>query len=483
MIGKVINFSARGYIHHRYKRIQSMIDTPFKLQEKMLRNIIKKGKETAFGKLYLEGVEDYEGFRKQLPVFTYDEIKPFFQKTLQGEDAVSWPDRIKWFSKSSGTSTDKSKLVPVSHTYMIDGHLQGGKDTLSCYIQSHPDTKIFEGKSLIMGGTYEEHNVNGKKLKIGDVSAIMLELMPAYAKFFYTPNFETAFEADWEKKIEEMALEVIHDDVRFMGGVPTWSIVLFDKILEITQKQHLLEVWPDFELYIHGGVSFLPYIEKFKKYFPSEKVCYREVYNASEGYFAATLSDDDDDMLLLLDNGVFYEFIPLNDYNQGGRVCVDLREVELDRSYVMVITSTNGNWRYIVGDVVVFTSLSPFKIKIEGRISQYINAFGEELMVHQAEEGIDYAARDTNSTIIEFEKLPENMDAFIHSLDSKLKELNSDYEAKRYLDLAMTTPIVRAASSDTFLKWLDSQGKVGGQSKIPRLCNDRRCLEAILSFS
>ena len=500
MINHIIDFGARTFIKSKIYRLDKIVNSPIELQQELFKEILKKGLKTDFGKKYLTDVKNYSDFNALVPIHTYDSIKPWFQKILDGAQGVTTSDEVKWFSKSSGTTADQSKYIPITSNYLSKINI-GGQDTLTAYFKDFPDSQIWKGKTVVMGGSFIDHEFKAS-IVIGDVSAIMLDNLPLWSRYYFKPDFKIAFNPNWEVKIEDMANKIIHEDIRFMGGVPSWSSVLFNKMLSITGKEHILEIWPNFELFIHGGVNFGPYLQQFKRFFPSEDVHYREVYNASEGYFATTYTHGDDDMLLLTDNGMFYEFIPFNTYHDADRKCIPLENVEVGVDYVLLITSINGNWRYVIGDVIVFTSTQPYKIKISGRISQFINTFGEEVMVHNTDTAIQNACTITNSIISEYTVAPKVLDfgtgyhewavefiqppadivAFTKIVDIELQKLNSDYAAKRHLDLVLGPLKIHILSKGRFSQWMKARNKFGSQYKVPRLSTTRNHLESLLNF-
>ncbi len=421
---------------------------------------------------------------------------------MHGEKDILWKGQVKWFSKSSGTTNDKSKYIPVSRENLHQCHLKGSHDALTMWYNSKPYSKIMSNsKGLIMGGSLEYFEPY-PDTKVGDVSAIMLHHMPFYGKYFYTPTMEIALMKDWEQKIELMAEMSVKENVTNISGVPTWTIVLFRKMMEITGKSNMLEVFPNFEIYYHGGVSFLPYRQQFEEFFPGQEVQYRENYNASEGFFAAQVDASTDDMLLLLDNGVFYEFIPMPEFGKEGAQVLAIDEVELDTNYALVISTNAGLWRYIIGDTIKFTSLYPHRIKITGRTKHFINVFGEEVMVENTDKALALSCEACQARIseysvgpiylsegkgghewlIEFEQAPSDLEHFRNLLDQQLQALNSDYEAKRYKDIALQKLKLHSLPPGSFHAWLKARGKYGGQNKIPRLSNSREHIEALLAF-
>lgn len=499
MLNNIINW----YLRNRVSRIDAFLKDPHKVQNDWFQYIMKQGAQTKFGVKYgLNAATSYHDFSKQVPRFEYETIQPYIEKMLHGESDILWPGKIEWFSKSSGTTSSRSKLIPVSTENLEACHIRGPKDTLSFYAGLKPGNALFRGSAIVMGGTHEVYDA-AAGTHCGDVSAIMMEHMPVLGKWMVVPDLETALMAEWEAKIAKIAEASARNNITNLSGVPTWTIVLFRKILEITGKSNLLEVWPDFELFIHGGVSFDPYVEQFKQFFPGDQVSYLEVYNASEGYFAAQMEFHDDGMLLLLDNGVFYEFIPMDQFGDPNPDIISLSEVVIDKNYAMVITTNAGLYRYLIGDTVRFTSTYPYKIRITGRTKHFINVFGEEVIVENADKALFQACekheavvseytvgpkfikggdKGAHEWVVEFEKKPENSDAFTNDLDLNLQALNSDYEAKRYKSMALERLILHSVPNGTFIKWMKSRDKLGGQNKVPRLSNSRDYLESILEL-
>ncbi|GJM31652.1 MAG: hypothetical protein DHS20C18_06530 [Saprospiraceae bacterium] len=478
---------------------------PTAVQEEVWRELIQAARYTEWGRMYnYRKLRNPQEYAKNVPINDYDTLKPYIHRMMMGEKDVLWNGQVRWFSKSSGTTNDKSKFIPVSRENLRACHIRGTWDTMNLFYQNRKDAKQFECRSLVMGGSlvsFPEH----PRTMIGDVSAIMIHNMPTIGRPFFTPDFETALLAEWEEKLERTAILCSQDpNMVMIGGVPTWTVLLLRRILEITGKQHLLEVWPDFQVYIHGGVSFTPYKKQFEAFFPSDQVSYQEIYNASEGYFAIQNDLAEDDMLLLLNNGIYYEFLPVEEWGSLHPQTVDLASVEIGKNYALVITTNSGLWRYLVGDTVTFTSVAPYKIRITGRTKQFVNAFGEEVMVENTDRALAMTCRVMDATVteytvapiyfqgsgkgghewlIEFEKAPRDIALFKRRLDANLQKVNSDYEAKRYKSLALEQLQMRVLPKGTFHSWLRSKGKLGGQNKVPRLANHRKYVEEILDFS
>jgi hypothetical protein len=481
-------------------RIDAYRKDPFEVQEQLFNYLINRGENTEWGKKFgynsIRNIEDF----KRVPVSSYEQIYPYIERILRGEQNILWDSEISWFSKSSGTTNARSKYIPVSKESLQDTHYRGGKDTLTCFFMNNPESELFSGKSLGIGGSYSP-NPYTKELNCGDVSALIIANLPKWAEFGRTPSLEIALMNEWEAKIEKMAAHVSKENVTNISAVPTWTVVLLEKILEVTGKKNILEVWPEFNVFFHGAVAFHPYREVFKKFFPGDQVKYYETYNASEGFFAMQDQQDSDEMLLALDNGVYFEFIAAEEFENENPKTLRLDEVELNKNYALLISTNAGLWRYKIGDTIRFTNLSPFRIKITGRTKHFINAFGEELVIENAESAMTRACAETKSTIsnftaapvffsekskaahewiIEFVNAPKSMEDFITILDNTLREVNSDYDAKRYKDLALQRPIVHSVSEGTFYNWLKKKGRVGAQIKVPRLSNSREYVDEIL---
>lgn len=491
-------------IKKRIHQIELFKSYPIEVQHDVFLHLIEKGQQTKFGAEYnFKEISDYEQFKQNVPINNYESYKPYIDRLFQGEQACIWPDEIKWFAKSSGTTTSKSKLIPVSKEALEDCHYKGGKDLLSLYYNQLPDRKLYKGKHLILGGSAEVNYLSSDSY-FGDLSAIILKNMPWWAEIRRTPAKEIALMSEWEEKIEKLAQSTIHQDIYILAGVPSWTLVLCKRILEITGKKHMREVWPNLELFMHGGVSFEPYREQFKKLIPFEDMNYVETYNASEGFFGIQDDFSKDELLLMLDYGIFYEFIPMEHYKGiHSEEIISLKDVEIGKNYALVISTNGGLWRYIVGDTIRFTSSLPYRFKITGRTKSFINAFGEEVVVENAELAIAKACKKTSSSVkeytvapiymnhensgthqwlIEFNEAPVDLTVFTHILDGELKNLNSDYEAKRTADISMKMPEIIIADPGVFEGWLKSKGKLGGQHKIPRLANDRTIIEEILGL-
>jgi len=490
------------YSKFRLMEINNLKNKPYPVQESFLFSILEKARDTEYGKKYnFKNIKSLEDFQKNVPINSYEEFHPYIERMLQGEENVLWPGLVENFSKSSGT-TARSKFLPVSEE-LLESCFKAGQDQLMLYLKNNPTSSVLEGKSIFVGGSLNKIKDN-PAIFCGDVSAILMHNLPPFARYFRTPSLETATLDDYEVKLEKLAEETSEEDVRSLAGTPTWTIALIKKVIEKKNVKNILEVWPNLEVFFHGAVSFLPYREIFKELIPTDKMHYMEAYNASEGYFA--LQDDlskNGEMWIAPDYGVFYEFIPLREYCKENPKVYTMKDVKVDESYVLLITTNAGLYRYLIGDTVTFTSLFPHRIKITGRTKHFINAFGEEVVVHNTDKAIEetclktsariaeYTAcpvfmNDENSGghewIIEFEKEPRNIEEFRDILDSSLRQINSDYDAKRHKDIILKKLKLNVASPGTFYNWLKSKGRLGGQNKVPRLSGSREYVEEILKF-
>ena len=478
---------------------------PLEAQQYWLTYLVNTAEDTAFGKKHdFRSIRTESDFKEHIPISTYEQLSPYIERCMKGEQNVLWPTEIKMFSKSSGTTNDRSKYIPVTEESLEECHYKGGKDMMCLYVENRPETTIFSGKGLSIGGSYQPNPLNpDSDSYCGDVSALIIKNLPYWAQFIRTPDVKIALMDQWEEKLEMMAQNTMLENVTSLHGVPTWTIFLMKRVLEKTGKQNILDVWPNLEVFVHGGVAFGPYRDLFKTLVPTKKMNYMEVYNASEGFFGIQDRLGHDDMLLMLDYGIYYEFLPLDELGTEHPHTLSLEQVELHKPYALIISTNAGLWRYMIGDTIKFTSLNPFRIKIVGRTKHFINAFGEELMVENAETAIAYAAHKTQAImanftagpkfigtenrgshewIVEFEKEPHHLNQFVELLDQKLREVNSDYDAKRKGDIALELPTVHSVPMHTFYKWMEKRGKLGGQNKVPRLANDRQYLDSILQM-
>jgi hypothetical protein len=481
--------------------IEQWLNDPVGTQFNVWQDLIASGQYTEFGRqFHFSEIQSLADFKQKVPIQDYESLKPYIERMMDGEENVLWNTPIAWFAKSSGTTSEKSKFIPVSEESLKENHYKASKDVLSLYYISHPESDLLTGKGLVIGGSHQISSINNE-VHYGDLSAVVLQNSPFWSNWIRTPDLSIALMEEWESKIEKLAKTTIQENVTSMAGVPTWLIVLLRRILEITGKSTIKEVWPSLELYMHGGVSFVPYRQQFEKLIGGP-INYLEMYNASEGFFAGQDDIDKEGMLLMCDHGIFYEFMPTSEF-EGEQKTIQLDKVEIGRNYALVITTTGGLWRYLVGDTIQFTCLNPYRIKVSGRLKHYINAFGEEVIVDNSDKAIAIASEETGSIVndytaapvyfsdggngahewlIEFERQPADLQQFTHSLDSALKSINSDYEAKRHKDIALRMPIIKAVPKNTFSNWLNSKGKLGGQHKVPRLSNDRKFIEEICVF-
>jgi len=480
--------------------VQNWISYPLSAQRNVLQHLVTQAQYTEFGRKYhFSRMFTVKDFKNRVPIHEYDDLKPYIKRMMEGEQNILWNTPINWFAKSSGTTSDRSKFIPISDESLKDIHFKGSKDVVSNYYKNFPDSDLLTGKSLVVGGSHQVYNLD-EDIQYGDLSAVLMQNTPFWGHWIRTPELRIALLDEWESKIEQLAKNTVNENVTSLAGVPTWTIILIKRLLEISGKKTLKEVWPNLELYMHGGVSFTPYREQINKLIGSP-INYLEIYNASEGFFAAQNMPDDEGLLLYTDHGIFYEFLAVEEYGKHRAKTVGLKEVELNKNYALVITTNGGLWRYLVGDTIQFTSLKPFKIKVTGRLKHYMNAFGEEVIIDNADKAIAIASANTNSIVkdytaapvffteqnngahqwlIEFETPPEDIKRFTFELDEALKSVNSDYEAKRYKNIALRLPLVYSLQKDTFNKWLKSKGKLGGQHKVPRLNNERKMIEEIL---
>ncbi|WP_235298566.1 GH3 auxin-responsive promoter family protein [Portibacter marinus] len=499
----VFNKIISTYLERRYQSVQHFMEHPIQTQLRTFNYLIGKASNTEWGKKHqYSSINSRIEFRNKVPLNEYDDLEPYILRMMNGSFNILWPGFVNWYAKSSGTTSSKSKFIPVPKENLRGCHIKGSWDVVTLLYKGRSDARVFERKNLVMGGSLSNYEKN-HMTTYGDISAIMLYNMPLIGRPFYTPDFRTALLPNWDEKIEKMVQICSKEEVTMFGGVPSWTIVLFRKILEATGKDNILEVWPEVQAYVHGGVGFEPYRSTFEQFIPSDDFTYLEVYNASEGYFAIQNDLKSKDLLLLLDNGIYYEFLPMSEFEQEDARTITLEEVELDVNYAMVISTNAGLWRYMTGDTVKFTSLQPYKIKITGRTKHFINAFGEEVMVSNTDKALamtckefdveiaDYTVapiyfsegtKGGHQWLIEFEKNPDNLTDFSEHLDLNLQKVNSDYEAKRYKSMALENLTIEALPRHTFYKWMEKRGKLGGQNKVPRLSNNRKYVDDILNF-
>ena len=483
----------------RARQIERYANEAETLQRAVLGHLLTKAKDTEYGREHIfAATRGYEEFVKNTPVNTYEELKGDIDRMRHGESDVLWPGRVKWYAKSSGTTNDKSKFIPVSPDGLKQVHYKGGTDAVVLYMRNNPKSRMFSGKGLILGGSHAP-NYNLPGSLVGDLSAILIENINPMVNFFRVPSKETALLSDFEVKRDRIAKEAMTKNVTNLSGVPSWMLSVLNRVMELSGKQHLEEVWPNLEVFFHGGVAFTPYREQYQQLITSPNMHYMETYNASEGFFGLQDDPADKSMLLMIDYDVFYEF-----QEMGTDKIVPLWGVEKGKNYAMLISTSCGLWRYMIGDTVMFTSTNPYKFIITGRTKYFINAFGEELIQDNAEQGLAYACEKTGAQVLEYTAAPVFMDQnakcrhqwliefatppadvneFAAILDRKLQELNSDYEAKRYKDITLQPLEVVVARKDLFNDWLKAKGKLGGQHKVPRLSNERKHIEELLALS
>ncbi|MDT0649738.1 GH3 auxin-responsive promoter family protein [Autumnicola edwardsiae] len=498
----LVNSVASWFLKKRIHQMELFIKYPHEVQHELLKNLISKAKNTEVGRKYdFASIKGYQDFADRVPVQKYEDYEPNIERSRRGENNIFWPTPIKWFAKSSGTTNAKSKFIPVSDDSLENCHYAAGKDMLCMYLNNNPQSQMFAGKNLRLGGSKEIYRDNGTAY--GDLSAILIDNMPFWAEFSSTPSNEVSLMNNWEVKMQAIVDETIKERVTSLAGVPSWMLVLLNNVLETTGKNNLFEVWPHLEVYFHGGVSFNPYASQYQKILPKEDFRFYEIYNASEGFFACQDQNDSKELLLMLDYGIFYEFIPMNTYNTSEEKLIPLSEVEIGQNYAVVITTNAGLWRYKIGDTVRFTSVSPYRIKVSGRTKHHINVFGEELIIENAEEALkkvslvtnceimDYTVapifmegkeKGSHEWIIEFLTPPRDLENFKIQLDKALQEINSDYEAKRFNNMTLNMLKIHQARKDLFYDWLKKNDKLGGQHKIPRLSNSRKYVEELLTM-
>ncbi len=500
----LINSVLSWLMKKRFHQIELFMKYPHEVQEEWFKKLIANGKDTEWGRLYdYKSIKSFTEYKNRVPVNDYEALKPYINRLRNGEQNILWNSEIKLFAKSSGTTSDKSKYIPVSQEALEECHYKGGKDMLSIYCNNYPETLLFDGKGLSMGGSHRITEINNEIYYDGDLSALIVQNLPGWAEFIRVPKRSVALMDEWESKIEKVALSTINHDVTNILGVPSWTLLLIRRILEITGRKNLLEVWPNLEVFFHGGVNFEPYRGQFNEIIHAHKMHYMETYNASEGFFGLQDRSSSNELLLMLDYGIFYEFLPMDQLEQEHPLTLTLDEVKKDVNYALVISTNGGLWRYIIGDTIKFTSLNPFRIRITGRTVNFMNAVGEEVIIDNALKALEIACNKCQAVIsdftaapvyfssgnnaahewlIEFEKSPENIEYFTETLDNALKSLNSDYEAKRYHNLVLRAPIVIELPQKTFYQWLKNKNKLGGQHKVPKLANDRHYVDEILEM-
>ena len=499
----IVNSLASWFLKKRFHQIELFLKYPIDVQNELLEHLLHTAKNTEIGKQYdFASISTYREFAERVPVTSYEDNHLQIERARKGESNIFWPTPIKWFAKSSGTTNSKSKFIPVSSASLEHCHYAASKDLLCMYLNNNPDANLFLGKSLRLGGSKELYKENATVY--GDLSAILIDNMPFWAEYSSTPNNEVSLMADWELKMQAIVDQTIQENVTSLAGVPSWMLVLLNNVLESTGKSNLFEIWPNLEVYFHGGVNFDPYIEQYNAILPKDDFRYYEIYNASEGFFAIQDRNANKELLLMLDYGIFYEFIPMDTYGSASQKVIPLEQVQVAKNYAIVITTNAGLWRYKIGDTVRFTSISPFRIKVTGRTKHHINVFGEELIIENAEtalkqaskhtqcEIVDYTAapifmegrkKGAHEWIIEFKTPPKDLSLFTKSLDSALMDVNSDYQAKRFNNITLNMPKVHVARQRLFYDWLKQKNKLGGQHKVPRLSNKRDFIEELLHLN
>jgi len=499
----IVNSLASWFLKKRFHQIELFLKYPIDVQNELLEHLLHTAKNTEIGKQYdFASISTYREFAERVPVTSYEDNHLQIERARKGESNIFWPTPIKWFAKSSGTTNSKSKFIPVSSASLEHCHYAASKDLLCMYLNNNPDANLFLGKSLRLGGSKELYKENATVY--GDLSAILIDNMPFWAEYSSTPNNEVSLMADWELKMQAIVDQTIQENVTSLAGVPSWMLVLLNNVLESTGKSNLFEIWPNLEVYFHGGVNFDPYIEQYNTILPKDNFRYYEIYNASEGFFAIQDRNANKELLLMLDYGIFYEFIPMDTYGSASEKIIPLEQVQVAKNYAIVITTNAGLWRYKIGDTVRFTSISPFRIKVTGRTKHHINVFGEELIIENAETALKQASKHTqceildytaapifmegrekgaHEWIIEFKTPPKDLSLFTKSLDSALMDLNSDYQAKRFNNITLNLPKVHVARQRLFYDWLKQKNKLGGQHKVPRLSNKRDFIEELLHLN
>ena len=487
----------------RQKELRKYIHEAEHMQDEVMKHLVTRAENTEYGRNHLFGtINDYSDFAKNIPINTYEELKGDIDRMRHGESNVLWPGTVKWYAKSSGTTNDKSKFIPVSHEGLQRLHYKGGKDVVALYLRNNPKSRLFDGKSLILGGSHSP-NYNLAGSLVGDLSAILIENINPFANMVRVPCKQTALLSDFEVKRDRIAHETMNRNVTNISGVPSWMLSVLVRIMELTGKKHLQEVWPNLEVFFHGGIAFTPYRKQYEKLITKSDMHYMETYNASEGFFGIQDDPADKSMLLMVDYDVFYEFIPMEEFGNDNPTIVPLAGIELGKNYAMVISTSCGLWRYVIDDTVSITSRNPYKFVITGRTKYFINAYREKNEIDKAEKGLAFACEKTGADVleytaapvymdenakcrhqwlIEFSHEPDSIEEFASLLDRKLQELNSDYEAKRFHDITLQHLEVVKAKPGIFNEWLKSKGKLGGQHKVPRLSNSRRNIDEILEL-
>jgi hypothetical protein len=489
----------KWFIKYRENKIRRILEKPLEIQNDLLFSLVSKAANTFYGNKYgFAGMLNADAFREQCPLNDYESLKGYINETIEGKQNILWPAPIMWFSKSSGTTSDKSKFIPVSREALNECHYKGGYDLLTSYIMNNPGSKIFSGKSLVMGGSQTIHPMNSNT-RYGDISAVMISNMPKIGAMLREPELSIALMSEWESKLQQMAESTVNKRISSIAGVPTWTLVLIQKLFDLTGKNDLLKIWPHLELYVHGGVSFTPYEKTFRKLIGNREMRYLQTYNASEGFFGFQDRNDADDMLLAVDHGIFYEFIPVEEFTKENPTRLTLKDVQLNKNYVLIISSNAGLWAYNIGDTVKFVSLNPYRILVTGRVKHYISAFGEHVIAGEVEEALMKAAESENVRIteftvapnisttdeksfhewyIEFENFPKDLDRFAKKIDHALRKKNIYYNDLIKGNILQPLKI-RVLQKNAFINYMKSVGKLGGQNKVPRLSNDRKLVSAL----
>lgn len=498
----LFNSVVNWFIKQRIDQIQHFIDYPIDTQNGVLFSQLYHAEDTVYGKKFgFNSISSYEDFKNKVPIVSYEGIEPYIERARQGEKDVIWPGQIRNFAKSSGTTNAKSKFIPITDESLEFCHMKAGKDLVSIYANNHPDNQLFVNKNLRLGGSaelYENFNT-----KFGDLSAILIDNLPFWVEMTTTPSKKVSLMSEWETKLKAIVAEVKNENVGSLTGVPSWMMVLLQRVIQETNAVNITEIWPNLEVFFHGGISFKPYKDQYMKIIGKD-INYYEIYNASEGFFAIQDQAGSDEMLLMLDYGIFYEFVPLDEIGKENPIALSLDQVDIGKVYAVVITTNGGLWRYMIGDTVIFTSTQPYRVRVAGRTKHYINAFGEELMIDNVETALTKACESTGASvreytgapvymkegesgahewIIEFGEMPNNLDYFIEVFDNHLKAINSDYEAKRYNNMTLKRPIVHLAKNNLFYRWMEQRGKLGGQNKVPRLSNTREFIDPLLELN
>lgn len=500
----ITSIAHKLYFERRQRELQKHINHGAELQQDVLKSLLHRADDTEYGRNHaFSAIKDYETFCQDVPLNDYESLKQDIDRMRHGEKDVLWPGQVKWYAKSSGTTNDKSKYIPVTSDALRNIHYAGGRDTVALYLMNNPKSRIFDGRGLILGGSHRT-NYNLRDSLVGDLSAILIENINPIANLVRVPKKKTALLSDFETKRERIAQETLNKNVTNLSGVPSWMLSVLLRVMELSGKTHLEEVWPNLEVFFHGGISFAPYRKQYEQLITKSDMKYQETYNASEGFFGIQSDPDDKAMMLMLDYDIFYEFIPMDEFGKENAEAVPLWGVETGKNYAMAISTSCGLWRYIIGDTIQFTSTSPYKFIITGRTKHFINAFGEELIVDNADQGLTYACQETGAEVleytaapvfmdengkcrhqwlIEFAKEPESVERFAELLDQKLKEINSDYEAKRHKNITLQPLEIIVAKQGLFHTWLKQRGKLGGQNKVPRLSNTREHIDQLLKIN